>query len=169
VYVNDLSKLAEVRRVVEETDGVARVLDDEGKREMGLDHERAGELVALSDPDAWFTYYWWTDDAKAPDYARTVDIHQKPGYDPAELFFDPADKYVKAKAGLSLAKKKLGFRSLLEIVPLDATVVKGSHGIRNERTEDRPMVATNAPSLLPEDALQATDVYDVMLRHLTQD
>ena len=146
-----------------------RVLDEDGKRELGLDHERAGELVALSEPDAWFTYYWWVDDAKAPDYARTVDIHQKPGYDPAELFFDPADRFVKAKAGLSLAKKKLGFRSLLEVVPLDASVVKGSHGLLNERAEDRPMVITNAPALLPEDALDATDVHGVMLRHLTEE
>ena len=122
----------------------------------------------MSDPDAWFTYYWWTVDAKAPDYARTVDIHQKPGYDPAELFFDPADKFVKAKAGLALAKKKLGFRYLMEVVPLDASVVKGSHGLRNERAEDRPMVITNSPDLLGEDALAATDVYDVMLRHLTE-
>lgn len=169
IYVQDRSKLEEVKRVVEQTDGVARVLDEDGKREMGLDHERSGELIALSEPDAWFTYYWWMDDAKAPDYARTVDIHQKPGYDPAELFFDPADRFVKVKAGLSLAKKKLGFRSLLEIVPLDASVVKGSHGIRNERADDRPMVATSHPALLPEMALHATDVYDVLLRHLTVD
>ncbi len=169
IYVNDPAKIDEVKRVVEDVDGVGRVLDEAGKREMGLDHERAGELVALSDPDAWFTYYWWIDDAKAPDYARTVDIHQKPGYDPAELFFDPADKFVKAKAGLSLAKKKLGFRSLLQIVPLDASVVKGSHGLRNDHVEDRPMVITNAHDLLGSDEIGATDVYDLMLRHLTDE
>jgi len=167
IYVNDPSKIDEVRRITEATPGVARVLDEAGKRELGLDHERSGELVALAEPDAWFTYYYWVDDAKAPDYARTVDIHQKPGYDPAELFFDPADKYVKAKAGLALAKKKLGFRSLLEIVPLDASYVKGSHGVKNARVEDGPMLVTSRPDLLPEDALQATDVFDVMLRHLT--
>jgi predicted AlkP superfamily pyrophosphatase or phosphodiesterase len=167
IYVNDPAILDEVKRVTEAVDGVDRVLDEAGKREMGLDHERSGELVALAEPDAWFTYYYWLDDAKAPDYARTVDIHQKPGYDPAELFFDPADKFVKAKAGLSLAKKKLGFRYLMEVVPLDASVVKGSHGIRNDRVEDSPMLVSSRPDLLPEADLKATDVFDVMLRHLT--
>ena len=72
--------------------GVGEVLDEDGKREHGLDHARAGELVAIAEPDAWFTYYYWLDDARAPDYARTVDIHRKPGYDPVELFLDPALK-----------------------------------------------------------------------------
>lgn len=168
IYVNDPSIMDEVKRVVAETDGVGQVLDEDGKRKVGLDHHRSGELVALSERDAWFTYYYWVDDARAPDYARTVDIHQKPGYDPAELFFDPSDKYVKAKAGLALAKKKLGFRSLLEVVPLDASCVKGSHGLPNERVEDSPMIASSRPDLLPEKSLAATDVFDVMLRHLTE-
>jgi predicted AlkP superfamily pyrophosphatase or phosphodiesterase len=168
IYVNNPAILEEVKQVLEQTDGVARVLDDEGKREMGLDHPRSGELVALAEPDAWFTYYYWVDDAKAPDYARTVDIHQKPGYDPAELFFDPADKLVKARAGLALARKKLGFRYLMEIVPLDASYVKGSHGIPNEKVEDGPMLISSRPDLLPEETLPATDMFDVMLRHLTE-
>jgi predicted AlkP superfamily pyrophosphatase or phosphodiesterase len=168
IYVNDPAMIEEVKRATEATDGVARVLDEAGKREMGLDHERSGELVVLAEPDAWFTYYYWVDDAKAPDFARTVDIHQKPGYDPAELFFDPADKYVKARAGLALAKKKLGFRSLLEIVPLDASYVKGSHGIRNEKVEDGPMLVSSRPDLLAEDTVSAPQVFDVILRHLTE-
>lgn len=167
IYVNDPAILDEAKQLLADTDGVGRVLDDKGKREVGLDHPRSGELVALAEKDAWFTYYYWTDDAKAPDYARTVDIHQKPGYDPAELFFDPADTFVKAKAGLALAKKKLGFRSLLEIVPLDASCVKGSHGIPNEKVEDAPVLISSHPHLLPEETLSAPDVFHVMLRHLT--
>ena len=62
---------------------------DEARHEIGLDHPRSGEIVALSEPDAWFAYPFWLDDGQAPDYARTVDIHRKPGYDPCELFFDP--------------------------------------------------------------------------------
>ena len=168
IYVNDPAILDEVRAVTEATEGVGRVLDEAGKRELGLDHERSGELVALAEPDAWFTYYYWLDDAKAPDYARTVDIHQKPGYDPAELFLDPADRFVKARAGLALLKKTLGFRYLLEVVPLDASYVKGSHGIPTARAEDGPMLVSSRPDLLPEDALKATDVFGVMLRHLTE-
>jgi len=168
IYVNDPAMIDDVKRVTEATEGVARVLDEAGKREMGLDHERSGELIALAEPDAWFTYYCWVDDAKAPDYARTVDIHQKPGYDPAELFLDPADRFVKAKAGLALAKKKLGFRYLMEVVPLDASYVRGSHGIPTARVEDGPMLVTSCPELLPEGDLKATDVFDVMLRHLTE-
>src|SRR6185503_8803160 len=107
VYVNDLRRLAEVRRIVEQTPGVAEVLDEAGKRAQHLDHERAGELVAVAEPDAWFTYYYWLDDARAPDYARTVDIHRKPGYDPVELYLDPELSSPKMKIGLTLLRRQL--------------------------------------------------------------
>src|SRR5262249_36240628 len=61
VYVNDRDRIDRVREIVESTPGVSRVLDDAGKREQHLDHERAGDLVALAEPDAWFTYYYWLD------------------------------------------------------------------------------------------------------------
>lgn len=166
IYVNDRSILDEVRKVVEAADGVAEVLDDEGKRRVGLDHERSGDLVALADRDAWFTYYYWLDDARAPDYARTVDIHQKPGYDPAELFFDPERRLVMAQAGLSLARRKLGFRSLLETAPLNASYVKGSHGVASVTPEDGPIVMTQQSDLLDADTIEATDVFSLMQRHL---
>ena len=79
-----------------------------GSGQCGLDHERSGELVLVAAADSWFTYYWWQDDARAPDYARTVNIHAKPGYDPCELFIDPAIAFPKAKIGWTLAKKVLG-------------------------------------------------------------
>jgi predicted AlkP superfamily pyrophosphatase or phosphodiesterase len=166
IYVQNPDILDEVRKVVEATDGVAEVLDAEGKQRYGLDHERSGELVALSDRDAWFTYYYWLDDDKAPDYARTVDIHQKPGYDPAELFFDPEDKFVKPKAALALLKKKAGFRSLLEVVPLDGKYVKGSHGVPTASVEDGPVFITDQPDLLTGDTIPSTGVFDQMLAHL---
>jgi len=166
IYVQDPSLLEEVRSLVAATDGVAEVLNEEGKRRYHLDHERSGQLVALAEPDAWFTYYFWLDDTKAPDYARTVDIHQKPGYDPAELFFDPSDKFVKAKAGLSLLKKKMGFRALLEVVPLDGKYVKGSHGIATASREDGPVIISKRADLLPKDTIEATDVFGVIFDHL---
>ena len=118
----------EVKRLLEGLPGVERVLDDDGKRAAGLDHPRSGELVAVSRADRWFTYYYWLDDARAPDFARTVDIHRKPGYDPVELFLDPALRVPKASVGWRLAKKALGFRYLMDVIPLDASLVKGSHG-----------------------------------------
>ena len=166
IYVQDPSLLDEVRDLVASTEGVAEVLDEEGKRRYHLDHERSGQLIALAEPDAWFTYYFWLDDAKAPDYARTVDIHQKPGYDPAELFFDPEDKFVKAKAGFALLKKKLGFRSLLEVVPLDGKYVKGSHGVPTASPEDGPVLISKEAALVPKDTIEATDVFGIILDHL---
>ena len=100
-------------------------MDREGQKKCGLEHPRAGDLVVLAEPDAWFTYYYWLDDRKAPDFARTVDIHRKPGYDPAELFMNPELKNPKVKAAGVLAKKKLGFRYMMDVIGLDATLVGG--------------------------------------------
>jgi len=128
IYVNDPEILQSVKATVENIPGVDRVLDEDGKREMGIDHERSGDLVAIADANAWFTYYYWLDDAVAPDFARCVDIHRKVGYDPVELFIDPYLKLPAFKVAKFLAKKKLGFRALLDVIPLDASLVKGSHG-----------------------------------------
>ena len=127
VYVRDPARGRGARAAVRRA-GVGEVLDEAGKREYGLDHERSGELVLIAEPDAWFTYYYWLDDEKAPDYARTVDIHRKPGYDPVELFLDPAIRVPPLALGSRLVRKKLGFRTLMDVIPLDATLVRGSHG-----------------------------------------
>ena len=129
VYLSDSADKIEVRSLLEDTPGVAEVRD--GSNVWGTEGsaaERGGDLVAIAEPNAWFTYYYWLDDAKAPDFARSIDIHRKPGYDPAELFIDPKIKFPTAKVASFLAKKKLGFRALIEVIPLDATLVKGSHG-----------------------------------------
>ena len=125
--------------------------------------------MAVAEPGAWFTYYYWLDDARAPDFARTVDIHRKPGYDPAELFIDPALRAVKAKVGLTLLKKRLGFRTLLEVIPLDASIVKGSHGRPADRPEHGPLLISDTPSLLPsvDGPVGPTDVFHTIVRHLT--
>jgi hypothetical protein len=121
--------------VLEKTTGVDAVLDESGKQQLGINHARAGEFVVVAQPEAWFTYYYWLDDRKAPDFARTVDIHRKPGYDPVELFVDPAIRAPMVKIAAKLAARKLGFRNLLDIIPLDASLVKGSHGrIDNPRS-----------------------------------
>jgi predicted AlkP superfamily pyrophosphatase or phosphodiesterase len=168
IYVNDISCTDSVRKILEATPGVQRVLDEAGKREMHLDHSRSGDLVAIAEADAWFTYYYWLDDARAPDFAHTVDIHRKPGYDPAELFIDPTLTAPKAKIALTLLKKKLGFRTMLNVIPTDATLVKGSHGRATDRPEDGPLMITKHASLLPrsQEQIAPTDVCDVMLRHV---
>jgi predicted AlkP superfamily pyrophosphatase or phosphodiesterase len=167
VYVNDASKLETVRSLVAATPGVARVLDDAGKREAHFDHVRSGDLVALAQPDAWFTYYYWLDDARMPDFARTVDIHRKPGYDPVELFLDPNLAAPKLKIAGKLLRRKLGFRTLMDVIPTDATLVKGSHGLIPGNTADGPLLITNEKSLLTDLAVDPTRVRDIILRHLT--
>ncbi len=162
VYVRDPGMVTKVRDLLAELDGVDEVLDLDGKRAAGLDHERAGELVAVAEPDAWFTYYYWLDDARAPDFARTVDIHRKPGYDPAELFFDPADRLVKARAGLALARKQLGLRATMSVVPLDASCVRGSHGRLPDDPVDGPVLLCSEPGYGRE-RIAAIEVKDFLL------
>jgi predicted AlkP superfamily pyrophosphatase or phosphodiesterase len=164
VYVQDPTVLETVKRLLEATPGVARVLDAQGKRKAHLDHERSGDLVAVAEPDAWFTYYYWLDDAKAPDFARLVDIHRKPGYDPVELFMDPKNPLIKLRAGYKLARKLLGFRYLMDVIPLDATLVKGSHGAVDVPPAYHPVLVTDEPTGASE--VLATDVYGVIWRHL---
>ena len=166
VYVRSPARIAEVKAVLEGLDGIERVLDEEGKRGSGLDHPRSGELVAVAKADSWFTYYYWQDDERAPDFARTVEIHRKPGYDPVELFLDPALKWPKGAVGWRLAKRKLGFRALLDVIPLDAGLVKGSHGRLTDRAEDGPLIIGSEPLLLPPGPVQATAVKQLMLDHL---
>jgi predicted AlkP superfamily pyrophosphatase or phosphodiesterase len=160
IYVNDRSLLNTVRTLLEKQDGIARVLDEAGKREHGIAHTRAGDLIAVSHEDSWFTYYYWLDDAKAPDFARTVDIHRKPGYDPVELFLDPKIPAAKLKIVWRLLQKKLGFRMLMDVIPLDASLVKGSHGCRPKSKKDWPLVM-GATSAKPED-LASTEVYQII-------
>lgn len=139
VYVNDDSIAEEVRKVVRETVGVEEIREGKDLWGEGVGAERGGDFVAVSDEDAWFTYYFWEDDTKAPDYARCIDIHRKPGYDPVELFLDPAIKFPLLKIAGFLAKKKLGFRALMDVIPLDATLVRGSHGRDTVGEEEQPV------------------------------
>jgi len=167
VYVNDRSRIGEVRAVLERLDGVERVLDDAGKRAIGLDHERSGELVAISKADRWFSYYYWLDDRVAPDFARTVDIHRKPGYDPVELFVDPEIRFPMLATGWRLAKRKLGLRTLLDVISLkQTTLVKGSHGRLTDDPGHGPLVISSRPDLLPGGVVEATGFKQLVLDHV---
>jgi predicted AlkP superfamily pyrophosphatase or phosphodiesterase len=166
VYVADPADLEAVRALCAKLPGVSEVLDAQGKAAHGLDHARAGELVLVAEPDAWFTYYYWLDDARAPDFARLVEIHRKPGYDPAELFFDPAAPgAAKGRAARALARKKLGMRYLMNVVGLDAgaAAIRGSHGRLPADPADGPVLLCSDPACARE-RYEATEVKGLLLR-----
>jgi predicted AlkP superfamily pyrophosphatase or phosphodiesterase len=166
VYVRNPARIPDVAARLRAEPGIDTVLDRSDQRAYGLDHDRSGELVAISARDRWFTYYFWLDDAKAPDYARTVDIHRKPGYDPVELFVDPSLTAPKLKVATTLAKKALGFRYLMDVIPLDASLVKGSHGRITESLDDGPLLISSEKSGVKKETLESTAVRDVILDHL---
>ncbi len=165
IYLNDRSLEKSVRAALEKIPGVGEVLGEVEKSAAGIANPRAGDLIAVAQENAWFTYYYWLDDARAPDFARTVDIHRKPGYDPVELFLDPKIPAVKLKIAWRLLQKKLGFRMLMDVVSLDATLVKGSHGRRPADKKDWPVFITQTPEFLSAQQIESTDVFQILLRH----
>jgi predicted AlkP superfamily pyrophosphatase or phosphodiesterase len=161
VYVQDLDDIPIVREVFGNTSGVARILADDEREAIHLAHPRAGEVILLSDPDAWFAYPFWLEDDLAPDYARAVAIHHKPGFDPCELFFDPALWFPKLHAARRVIQKKLGFRMTMDVVPLDPTIVRGSHGLAAADPLDRPILIGHGPN--PGPSVPMTAVRDLIL------
>ncbi|HVU08129.1 MAG TPA: alkaline phosphatase family protein [Verrucomicrobiae bacterium] len=167
VYVNDKSLEKSVRDVLEKTSGVGNVLGETEKITAGIDHPRTGDLIAVAAENAWFTYCYWRDETRAPDFARTVDIHRKPGYDPAELFLDPKIPLPKLKIVWRLLQKKLGFRMLMDVIPLDAHLVKGSHGRKPADKKDWPILISQTN--LSATKIESTDVYQFLLRQFQAD
>jgi predicted AlkP superfamily pyrophosphatase or phosphodiesterase len=163
IYIQDRSKITMIANLLKKTPGIAAILDERGKSDNGLDHERSGELVAITEPDCWFTYYYWLDDRKAPDFARMVDIHKKPGYDPVEMFLDPEKKLIIPGIVLKLIGKKLGFRTMMNVIPLDASLVKGSHGQANVADEYKPVFITSKD--IPR-TIAAVDIHDLLLKQI---
>jgi predicted AlkP superfamily pyrophosphatase or phosphodiesterase len=145
VYARDAAAREAAREALSGLDGLAELLDEDGKRALGVAHPRAGDWVAVARPGAWFAYPWWLDDARAPDFARTVDIHRKPGYDPCELFVDPALAFPKLRVARRLLQKQLGLRYLMDVVSLDSTLVKGSHGRVPDDAQDGPVFLCSRP------------------------
>ena len=165
IYLNDPSLEKSVRDVLKKSPDVEKILGGTEKGAAGIAHPRAGDLIAVAAENAWFTYYYWEDDACAPDFARTVDIHRKPGYDPVELFLDPKIPLPKLKIAWRLLQKKLGFRMLMDVIPLDATLVKGSHGRRSADQKDWPVIITEKSGMLTAKQIESTDVFQILLQH----
>jgi predicted AlkP superfamily pyrophosphatase or phosphodiesterase len=165
IYLNDPAVESQVRAAIEAEPGVERVLDAAEQTKLGLRHARAGDLIAIAKPHSWFTYYYWLDDAVAPDFARTIDIHRKAGYDPTELFVDPKLRWPKLRIAAFLLRKKLGLRGLLNVIPLDATLVRGSHGRIPENENYWPvlLLEKNAAPLAPG-PITPSNVHTTLLR-----
>jgi predicted AlkP superfamily pyrophosphatase or phosphodiesterase len=162
IYLNDVSLEKSVRAVLEKTLGIERILGSAEKIAAGIGHARAGDLIAVAAGNAWFTYYYWDDDWRAPDFARTVDIHRKPGYDPVELFIDPEIRMPRLGIARRLLIKKLGFRMLMDVIPLDASLIKGSHGRRPSDQKDWPVIVSEKPEFLEELQVESSDIFRVL-------
>jgi len=166
VYVRDVAQVEGVAGVLSATAGIERCLNRGEMRAAGLDHRRAGDLLVVAAEGTWFSYAWWMDDARAPDFARTVDIHRKPGYDPLELFLDPSIRFPKLMIARKLLLRKLGSRTLMDVIPLDTSLVRGSHGRVSVRPEHRPVLITEKKLLDAPETLSCQVVRDVILAHL---
>src|SRR5471032_2289988 len=164
IYVKQAQDIPRVKALLQRQPGIEQVLDTAEQRAWQLDHPRSGELVAVAAAGYWFDYYYWLDERKAPDFARTVDIHRKPGYDPVELFIDPAIRFPKLKMARRLLQKKLGFRYYMDLIPLDTTLVRGSHGRLPSSAQTGPLLITNCDLALPQQ-LAATAVKQLLLEH----
>lgn len=149
VYVRERADVPAVAALMREHGDIEQVLHGCALAEAGLSHARSGDIVLVSRRERWFSYYWWLDDRRAPDYARTVDIHRKPGYDPCELLFDPELRFPRLKAMRRIGARKLGFRNLLDVIGLDDSLVRGSHGRRPDRPEDGAVLIAEGLSSLP--------------------
>jgi predicted AlkP superfamily pyrophosphatase or phosphodiesterase len=165
VYVRDASDIPNVREIVGAVSGVARVMDRVEQADVGIDHERSGELVCEAEPGCWFAYHYWLDEARRPDFATTVDIHRKPGYDPTELFVDPKLSVPKLKVAFTLAKKMLGFRYLMDVIGTDPSVVGGSHGRLYDDPDAGPLFVSSS-STAAADNVSALEIKTRILSHL---
>ena len=160
VYLQDTVDRDELVDLLSSEDGISTVLSGDSLKSAGLDHPRAGDLVLLSDRDRWFTWDYWLDESRAPDFARTVDIHRKPGYDPRELFFAPGWSGSKPRLLMKLLAKKLGQRTIMDAISLDTSQGGGAHGLAGDGSNGVIMVENgrDLPDIVP-----CTAVRDLVL------
>ncbi|MCU4676152.1 alkaline phosphatase family protein [Catenovulum sp. 2E275] len=168
IYINNPARQNEIKQLLLNTPNIEKVLDKTEQASLNINHERSGDLVAISTENAWFSYYYWLDDNKAPDFARTVDIHRKPGYDPVEMYLDPNIRLPTLKVIGKLIKKKLGFRMLMDMIPLDPTLVKGSHGRCVDNPQQGPILILPAELDTADKNYQMTDVYELIYQYFNR-
>lgn len=165
IYVKNPRDISAIKDLLRGLPGVDRLASGEERGDWQLNTPRAGDIVALAKRDAWFAYPFWLDEQFAPDYARSVAIHHKPGYDPAEMFFDPKLRFPMLRMVRKLIQKKLGFRTIFDVVPLDASIVRGSHGLIAADPQDGPLIIADGPKPT-EPILPMTAVYQMVLEKL---
>jgi len=168
IYINDKSCTDNIKALLEATQGIEQVLDKEQQKTLGINHERSGDLVAIAEESAWFSYYYWLNDKDAPDFARTVDIHRKAGYDPLEMFIDPKFKLPLLQVVYRLLKKKLGFRYLMDVIPLDTSLIKGSHGRITDDPQKGPILIAPSSSIDQQKQYKQTDVFGYIEKHFSE-
>ena len=166
VYVHDPDDVERYQRLCRQLPGVEWVLDRNAQFRMGLNHPRSGDLVLVAEPGKWFSYHYWLDEHRAPDFARTVDIHRKPGYDPLELFMDPAIRIPKLRIARKLLQKKAGQRTLMDVIPLDTSLVRGSHGRVDQDEQFAPLLITEKDYADHDDTLPCQEVRNIILEQM---
>ncbi len=167
VYIDDKNDVSEIKKLLQSFPEIELTLDKKEQEKHHINHERSGDLVLVADKDFWFTYYYWLDDKKAPDFARNVDIHKKPGYDPVEMFTDPKKTMIKLRIMMKLIKKKLGFRTMMDVIPLDASLIKGSHGTVNIEEDYYPILVQSKNH--QNNVINATEVQQIILKHIFEE
>lgn len=166
IYINDKTLIGKISELLKTITGINLVIEENEKEKYKLNHDRSGDIIVVANEGSWFSYYYWLDDKKAPDFARIVEIHKKPGYDPAELFIDPTIKFAKLRILLTLLKKKLGFRYLMKYIPLNANLVKGSHGRIDTHLDNYPIIASKKKQILMKNCIEPIEVFDILKKHL---
>ena len=143
IFVKDRDQqtIDNIVRWFEEQDGLQMVLAGDQRQHLNMDHERSGDVILVSSPNSWQAYYWWHDDDLAPEFARSVDIHRKPGYDPVELCFDMATK----------------------TVPLDASLIRGSHGAPAIEQENQGLLVASREDGLEAEVINDISIHDVVM------
>jgi predicted AlkP superfamily pyrophosphatase or phosphodiesterase len=135
IYTKDIN-LEEVKNTLINIDGIEKV---EKPEHFGLENNRSGDLIAISDKNAWFTWPYWLDEKNKPDFANSVDIHRKPGYDPCDLFLSSKLNLISR-----IALKKMGFKVRMSMIDPDPNRIKGSHGLINTG-DDSPVIISEDP------------------------
>ena len=166
IYIDNKENIKPIKALLEKCSEIDLILDKKDQIEHHINHDRSGDLVIVANKNYWFTYYYWLDDKKAPDFARNVDIHKKPGYDPVEMFIDPKKKMILARIIFKLIKKKLGFRTMMNIIPLDANLVKGSHGAINIDEEYYPILIHDNDDSEKHKIIDAIEVKSIIEKHI---
>ena len=125
-----------------------------------LNHSRTGDLILTANKGCWFNYYYWLETQPEPDFARCVDIHRKPGFDPCELFIDPSIRAPKIKIASKVLAKKIGMRYLMDVIPVDPSLVKGSHGRVFQDKNKCPIIIAPEELMPAGEAIESTQVFE---------